>query len=141
MLGYGIVGGSLLNLDELSRKIVDASIRILNGEPPNRIKVPPQTPGQPVFDWRELRRWGIPESRLPANSVVLFRAPSLWQEYRVTVLTALGVMAIQFFLISGLLVRTARTTPRRVREPEEPGARRRREPARNDVGAHQLDRP
>ena len=36
-------------------------------------------PGQPIFDWRELQRWGIPESRLPAGSVVRYRAPSLWQ--------------------------------------------------------------
>ncbi len=103
VFGHGIVGGSMIQIDELSRNTVDAAIRILNGESPNQIKVPPQGPGAPVFDWRELRRWGIPESRLPANSVVLYRAPSLWQEYRVAVLTALGVMAIQFFLISGLL--------------------------------------
>ena len=83
--------------------MVDASIQVLNGESPNRIKVPPLTPGQPVFDWRELQRWRIPESRLPANSVVLHRAPNPWQEYRGTALTALGVIAIQFFLISALL--------------------------------------
>ena len=103
MLGYGIVGGALLNLDELSRRIVDASIQVLNGETPSRVKVPPLTPGQPVFDWRELQRWRIPESRLPANSMVLHRAPNPWQEYRGTALTALGVIAIQFFLISALL--------------------------------------
>ena len=33
------------------------------------------TPGPPMFDWRELQRWGIPESRLPAGSVVRYRAP------------------------------------------------------------------
>jgi len=103
LLGYGIVGGSMLNLDDLSSKIVDASIQILNGESPSHIKLPPQTPGRPTFDWRELQRWHIPESRLPADSVILYRPPDLWQEYRVTVLTALGVIAIQFFLISGLL--------------------------------------
>ena len=103
ILGHGIVGGSMIQVDELSRNTADAAIRILNGESPNRIKVPPQGPGAPVFDWRELRRWGIPESRLPANSVVVHRAPSLWQEYRGTALTALGVMATQFFLISALL--------------------------------------
>ena len=32
----------------------------------------------PIFDWRELQRWGIPESRLPPGSVVRYRAPSLW---------------------------------------------------------------
>ena len=76
VFGHGIVGGSMIQIDELSRNTVDAAIRILNGESPNRIKVPPQGPGAPVFDWRELRRWGIPESRLPANSVVSIALPA-----------------------------------------------------------------
>ena len=60
-------------------------------------------PGQPTFDWRELQRWGIPESRLPPGSLVRYRAPSLWSAYRNTVLSAMGVLAIQSLLIIGLL--------------------------------------
>jgi len=60
-------------------------------------------PGRPTFDWRELQRWNIPESRLPADSVVRYRGPSLWKEYRRTALTAAGVLAIQSLLIVGLL--------------------------------------
>ena len=56
-----------------------------------------------MFDWRELQRWDIPESRLPAGSVVRYRAPSLWQQYRGTVLGAAGVLAVQSLLIVGLL--------------------------------------
>jgi len=102
-MGTGVVGGAMSSLDQLSRTAADAAVRLLNGEPPGSIKVPPQTPGQATFDWRELQRWRIPESRLPANSAVLYRPPSLWLEYRATVLTALAVMAVQFLLISGLL--------------------------------------
>ena len=78
-LGAGVVGGSLLSIDDLSRRTADVAIRLLNGAPPSSIRVPPQSPGQPIFDWRELQRWGIPESRLPPGSVVRYRAPSLWQ--------------------------------------------------------------
>ena len=56
-----------------------------------------------MFDWRELRRWGIAEERLPAGSVVRYRAPSLWREYRLTVLSALAALVVQTFLIGGLL--------------------------------------
>jgi signal transduction histidine kinase len=56
-----------------------------------------------MFDWRELRRWGIPESRLPPGSVVRFRRPSLWVEYRLTVLAALGALVLQALLIARLL--------------------------------------
>ena len=102
-LGAGAVGGSMLSTDDISRGAADVAIRILNGAPASTVRVPPQVPGRPTFDWRELRRWNIPESRLPAGSVVRYRGPSLWNEYRRTALTAAGVLAIQSLLIVGLL--------------------------------------
>jgi signal transduction histidine kinase len=101
--GHGVVGGSLIPIDELSRNTADIASRLLNGAPPNSINVPPQLPGQPIFDWRELQRWGIPENRLPAGSVVRYRGPTLWSEYRFTVLSAGGALVVQSLLIIGLL--------------------------------------
>ena len=117
-LGAGIVGGSLLSIDDLSRDTADVAVRLLNGESPGRVRVPPHVPGQPIFDWRELQRWGIAESRLPAGSVVRYRSPSLWQEYRYTILGAIGALAIQALLIVGLLYQ------RRARQRAELDSRR-----------------
>ncbi len=102
-LGHGIVGGSLLSIDEMSRDTADVAVRLLHGAAPASIDVPVRLPGQPTFDWRELQRWGIPESRLPPGSLMRYRAPSLWSAYRNTVLSAIGVLAIQSLLIIGLL--------------------------------------
>lgn len=101
--GYGIVGGSMMSTDDATRNTADVAVRLLNGAPPGSVRMPPQRPGQPIFDWRELQRWGIAESRLPPGSVVRYRGPSLWREYRLTVLSAAGVLAIQSLLIIGLL--------------------------------------
>ncbi len=57
-----------------------------------------------MFDWRELRRWGIPESRLPQGSVVLFREPNLWSEHWRAILRAFAVLVGQTVLIGALLV-------------------------------------
>jgi signal transduction histidine kinase len=102
-MGAGIVGGSLLSIEDLSRNSADVAVRLLNGAPPRSVTVPLQGPGQPTFDWRELQKWGIPETRLPPGSVVRYREPSLWSAYRSTVLSAMGVLAIQSLLIVGLL--------------------------------------
>jgi signal transduction histidine kinase len=102
-IDHGIVGGTLMSIDELGRNSVDVAIRLLKGESPGSIRVPPQQPGPPLFDWRELQRWSIDESRLPPNSVVRFRAPSLWHEYKLTVLGAAAALIIQSLLIVGLL--------------------------------------
>ena len=117
-IGSGVVGGTLMSIDTLARNTADVTIRLLNGAPPESINVPPQRPGQPLFDWRELQRWGIAESRLPAGSVVSYRSPSLWSEYKFTVLGAMGALVIQALLIIGLLYQ------RRARQRAELDSRR-----------------
>jgi len=103
MLGHGIVGGRLLSIEDLSRTTAGAAVRLLNGEPPASVRLPLQLPGPPTFDWRELQRWGIAESRLPPGSVFVYRPPSLWQEHKRTVLGVAGALALQAILIVGLL--------------------------------------
>jgi signal transduction histidine kinase len=103
MLGHGIVGGALMPIDDLSRNTAAAAVRLLNGTPPRSINVPPQSPGLATFDARELHRWGIPENRLPAGSVVSYRNPSLWQEHKRGILGAAGALIVQALLIIGLL--------------------------------------
>ncbi|HQR77774.1 MAG TPA: sensor histidine kinase, partial [Burkholderiaceae bacterium] len=62
----------------------------------------------PIYDWRALERWRIPESRLPPGSEVRYRAPSLWAEHGTGIVTALAVMLAQALLIAGLLFQRAR---------------------------------
>ncbi len=116
--GSGVVGGTMMSLDTLARNTADVAIRLLNGAAPRSIHVPPQRPGQPVFDWRELQRWGIAESRLPAGSDIRYRPLSLWHEYRLTVLSAAAALIIQSLLIAGLLYE------RRARQRAEIDSRR-----------------
>ena len=47
MLGSGIVGGKLIDIDEVNRSTADAAIRILVGAPPRSVIVPAQPPGHP----------------------------------------------------------------------------------------------
>jgi len=115
---HGIVGGAMISVDELARTAADAATRLLNGTAPKSINVPPRFRGDPTFDWRELQRWRIPESRLPAGSVVRYRAPSLWEEHKYTVLGAAGALLVQSLLIGGLLYQ------RRARRAAELDSRR-----------------
>jgi len=117
-LGHGVVGGPMVRVDDLSRTTAEIAIRLLNGESPNRVRLQPQEKGPPIYDWRELQRWGIAESRLPEGSVVRFKAPSPWSEYRNTVFIAAGVLMVQSFLIVGLLYH------RRARQRAELASRR-----------------
>jgi signal transduction histidine kinase len=75
-LGHGIIGGPLLSYEDLSRDTSAVAVRLLNGEPARAIPAHALTPAAPMFDARELRRWGIAETRLQAGSVVRFRGPA-----------------------------------------------------------------
>jgi signal transduction histidine kinase len=102
-LGHGIVGGTLMPVEDLGRRTAEVAARVLSGESPGAIRLPARVPGPPVFDWRELQRWNVSESRLPPGSVVKFRGPSLWRDYRREVLLVLGGLLLQSLLIVGLL--------------------------------------
>jgi signal transduction histidine kinase len=107
-LGRGIVGGPLNPTEALARQAAEVAVRILNGESPGAIDTPPMGFGIWVYDWRELRRWGISESILPAGSAVRFYEPSLWEMYRwQIVLTAIALLG-QSLLITGLLYQRRR---------------------------------
>ena len=116
--GSGIVGGRLMSIDNLAHSTAGVALRLMDGASPGSIRIPPQRPGQPTFDWRELQRWHIPESRLPAGSAVLYRNPSVWHEYPRTILSAAGALAIQALLIIGLMLE------RRARQRAEIDSRR-----------------
>jgi signal transduction histidine kinase len=102
-LGLGIVGGPMLSSEEVGRRMAEAAIRILKGESPGDIKMPAVTPGAAQYDWRELQHWNIKESELPAGSIIRFREPGVWEQYRSQVLLTCSVILVQAALISGLL--------------------------------------
>ena len=101
--GSAIVGGPLLLVADSSRRTAAVAVRILGGEKPGEIKTPPVQFAGPVFDWREMRRWGISESRLPAGSEIRFRPATAWEQYRWQVLIIAAVILTQTLLIMGLL--------------------------------------
>lgn len=107
-LGDGIVGGPLMPISTLSQLCVDAAGRVLRGESPPSCRYPAVTPGPPIYDWRELRRWGIGERNLPPGSTVRFRPPSPWVQYRWPILGGLTVILLQSGLLVGLLMHRSR---------------------------------
>ena len=74
----------------------------LESSPPGDIKTSPIGYGALQFDWREMRRWGVSESRLPPGSEVLFRPPTAWEQYQWQIIMVAGVSLAQMSLIVGL---------------------------------------
>ncbi|MCL4181414.1 MAG: PAS domain-containing protein [Verrucomicrobia bacterium] len=107
-LGRGIVGGPLVDMEEMGRTTAKVATRILRGAAPAELRLPPQEMGAPQFDWRELQRWGIRGARLPADSMVRFRQPGVWERYWWLVGGGALFGAVEAALIVGLLVNRAK---------------------------------
>ena len=104
-LGQGIVGGPLFSNEEEGLAGARVANRMLRGESAGSdISSEFILPGTPVFDWRELKRWDIADDRLPPDSKVLFRSPSVWEEHKGIVLGSVAVVLVQAALIVALLV-------------------------------------
>jgi signal transduction histidine kinase len=117
-MGHGIVGGSLKNQENETTALGGLAVRVLRGEPAASIPVASPNLNISEVDWRQLRRWAIPESRVPEGTRIRFAAPSLWDRYRIYILAALAVLIAQTALIAALLYQ------RRARQRAELESRR-----------------
>src|SRR5215510_10090947 len=107
-IGTGAVGGAVASVGAFGKRAGELARLILTGSTPASLPFEIRTDTVSMFDWRALKRWGISESRLPPDSVVRFRRPSLWQAYRWTILGALFIFALQAAMITGLLLQRMR---------------------------------
>jgi PAS domain S-box-containing protein len=80
-LGRGIVGGHLLSWEEAGVRTAELALRVLHGAHPRDVPPSSENLCSWMFDARQLKRWGIRESALPAGSQVLFRPLSLWRQH------------------------------------------------------------
>jgi signal transduction histidine kinase/ABC-type uncharacterized transport system substrate-binding protein len=97
-----IVGGPMTSVSQGAAAAAAVATRILGGTRAEEIKTPILEYGPAKYDWRELKRWAIPESRLPRGSEVLFRQPTPWELYRWQVLAVCAAILLQATLIMGL---------------------------------------
>jgi signal transduction histidine kinase len=99
-VGHGVVGGYVVNQAALGAQMAQVAARVAHGALPRDIPVT-NAALAPVFDWRELRRWGINDDRLPPGSVVRFQkvTPRNWARE----MTA-AAMILVLSVLSGVLV-------------------------------------
>jgi signal transduction histidine kinase len=101
-IGYGGTGGFVWKTDLIAEEAARLAVRILDGEAVSSISVHPADVVRPIFDWRQLQRWGISEARLPPGSEIRFREPTAWERYRWQIVLVAVALLVQSILIIGL---------------------------------------
>ncbi len=105
LIGTGVVGGRVVSFEAMGVKTAELAFQVLQGAHP-----PPTSEGTSlsVFDWRQLRRWGLDERPLPAGSAIRFRAPSAWELYKWYIVGGATLVVLQSLLIVTLVVHRSR---------------------------------
>jgi len=106
-VGRGAVGGSATSFDAAGQVVAADAIEILKGKKPQQIPIVKNT-NRYVFDWRALQHWGLKESALPRESILLNHPPNLWRIYKKYVLTVIFVIMAQSLAIFALLWQRAK---------------------------------
>jgi len=104
-LHNGGIGGSVVGVNDLGKRAGQLALDLMNGklrlsQPVSSVAINPI----PMFDWRQIARWGGDASRLPADSVFVNRVPTFWEQYRAYVIGLTIFFLTQSLLIAALLV-------------------------------------
>jgi signal transduction histidine kinase len=102
-LGHGGTGGFLLQAEPIGDATARLVLRLFNGESASSIPVLAGEFVKPVFDWRELTRWNVPQAGLPAGSEIRFREASAWEQYPLQIIGICAALLLQTALFSWLI--------------------------------------
>jgi signal transduction histidine kinase len=107
-MDHGIVGGNVYIQRAAIQHVGELALRVLHGESADSIPLAALDLNETQVDWRQLRRWGIDEARLPVGTQVRFRNPTIWDRYKAYILGTVALFITQTMLITGLLIQRKR---------------------------------
>jgi PAS domain S-box-containing protein len=119
-IGHRIVGGYVLGIKPNAVKVGQLALRIFQGEHPNTI---PVERGSIIymFDWKEMKRWGIKEKNLPEGSIIANKELTFFEAFKWyifgTILFAIIETLLVIFLIA--LYRKQKNVEKQLHEAAE----------------------
>jgi PAS domain S-box-containing protein len=99
-LGKGIVGGMLTSGFDQGRVAAEITLRILDGEKAGSIPVVTESPNRYMFDYEQVKKFGINLNTIPEGSLFINRPVSFYEEHKGKV-WAVGAVILT---LSGMLI-------------------------------------
>jgi len=107
-LGFGIVGGSLMEGRTHGVQGAELALRILQGEAVDAIPVVERPRSELMFDYRQLVRFNIPLTRLPAGSMVTHQPQSLYTQHRLVINISILIITILAASLAAVIIANRR---------------------------------
>ncbi len=98
--GDGAVGGYIMSFNKIGQLTGEIAVKILDGTDPASIIVTENEIYSYLFDWRQLKRWNLLDSKLiPKGSIIQFKEISFFGKYKLLI-----IIVILFFLLQSILI-------------------------------------
>ncbi len=104
----GILGANVLSGSAHGQQVARLVSRILHGEQANDIPISHQSPSVPYFNYEQMKRYGIRESLLPAESIVQYKIEPFYITHKYLFLGILVCLILETAIIVGLFLNLAR---------------------------------
>lgn len=107
-IGHGLVGGYSASFADEGRAVGDLAADLIEGKDLGALPVRRPIANAYRVDARQLDRWNLSRASLPADTIVMFEEPSLWQRHRWLILSAAGAFVVQSMLLAAVLFQSSR---------------------------------
>jgi len=120
-IGNGVLGGKVISGYYQGQTMALLGKRLLAGEAAESIPVVKQGANRFMFDYAQLRRFGIRQSALPSGSLIVNRPFSIYEAYKIEIWSAAGAIGILFVsvIFLGVQLRLRRRAEQALRSSEE----------------------
>lgn len=119
-MGDGVLGGKIISHYDQGRCAAEMALQVMRGASPASLPVNRHSPNRYYFDYKQLRRFGVGESMLPADRVVINKPRSFYEEYKAQViwLSLLFVALVAVVVFLSLNVIQRKSAQEKLRESE-----------------------
>ena len=102
-MGTGCVGGKMVEGYAEGQRAAALALHVMNGTSPDDLPVDLQTPSRFIFDYVQMRRFGLDPDVLPAGSLILNQPPRFYQIDKRYIWGATAAMAVLLAALAMLL--------------------------------------
>jgi signal transduction histidine kinase len=99
-----VVGGKVASGFHHGKTAAEMAIRIIDGEPVQNIPVQRGTAEKYIFDYTQLKRFGLPFSSLPEGSIVINEPQSFYHLYKKRILMTVGTISVLTAMVTLLSI-------------------------------------
>ncbi|MCK4796058.1 MAG: PAS domain S-box protein, partial [Spirochaetes bacterium] len=107
-LGHGVVGGVMTSGQLQGENAARKAIRILKGESADSIPILRESPNSPMFDYNQLKHFGISLSDIPKESIILNEPKTFYHQYKRLIWITITFILLQIIVIIVLLLNIIR---------------------------------